>query len=848
MKRITKIECLILFALAALASRVAISQTVSAGREEQVKQINMLLSQGNSPAAAALILKYLNERPDEKPAAGMLMRLGSSYEMMNRFSDAEQAFKRVYTEWPKDPSAPEAMLAAARDAMRDKRITGAIQIYELALDRYPDSTAASNARFELAPLYEQAGKGADAVRILKDAARKNDPYAQRAKYELAQLYIRLENYYEAEAALNSYIKDNPADDSLKLTLAQIYLKQEKYDQAIKIYNELVKKQPGNQAYEEMSFQAYKDAAQLDELADELEGEKRKNPDDLATVKKLKRLYLWDNDSIGALNQLEIIVAKEPGNFDDAVILARVYYQNQWTKKARETLENLLVKRPDFSPALEQLGEMYYAEKQPEKAREAWEKASRFNPNDAQSYSRLASYYWMRDRYADVTKLYEEGRLKLGQPSLFTRELAQLYFAQMRFKESLKEYIALVIQNPGDAGSRDIIVGLIGRDELKDDGYKMVESAADERPDNIEINLLAAEIAMGRGFTDAAMKRLESLSRASKVNVGFYSEAGRRLLARGEAAKAAALFDTAADRETGDTAGLLLQAARAWQQASETAKAEKDYLRIAEKMPDSPGADEAFFRLAGLAVDRNDISRARALYSKLVAEYPLSPYVGDAFVAEAKAELRLGEFDLARQAFDALASNPRTSRYADEIFFYRAELRLLDLKKEESQKLYSQLIQQYPESRFVADSINRLLFLDDTESADPITVQAYIEAEKKMLSGQVDNAEGMLRGLAVTLSDGPLRAYTRFRLGELLESEKRYEDASVFFKEAADGGGLPELRPSANVRLAAVLVLLGRKSDALSRYQAVITEDPRGFWAQRARAEAQLLQPQSKELP
>jgi len=594
------------------------------------------------------------------------------------------------------------------------------------------------------------------------------------------------------------------------------------------------------------FQAYKTAGRLDELADALRKEKKKNPNDLEPVRKLARFYQRNKQSIEALNELEIIVAREPNNYEDAVTLASLYYENQWAEKARQTLDAVLAKQPDYTPALQALGEMSYAQKRMDDAKRAWEKAVRFNPEEEQSYQRLANIFWAHNMISETAQLFEDGRRRIGRPALFARELADLYFHQMRYRDSLKEYMLLTAQSTGDGSLRDRIFNLLDREEFKEEGYGIIEESAKKWPDNIDVGLLSAEILFIQGKMEQGIKRLEALNVTLPNNSGLYSEIGRRLLAGSEPSRAAALFELAADRENADKAGRLLQAARAWQAADDIKRAEKNYRRIIDEAPDAPCADEAVFRLAGIALDTGDIPRARALFSQLVTEYPLSAYVGDAFVAEAKTELRLGEFDQARQAFDALADNPRTRRYTDEIFFYRAELKLLDLKIQDAAQLYSQLVSQYPESRYVGAAINRLLFLGDVADADPISVQAYIEAEKKMLSGDTSSAEGMLRGLEVSLTAGPLPAYTRFRLGELLEGDKRLTESVDFFKAAADGEGLPELRPSANVRLASVLARLGRREEALKRYQAVITEDPRGYWAQRARAEVRQFQPQDRQ--
>ncbi len=828
--------------LSLLFSLVAFSQQPSS--QDEFNNVMQLIAQGKSSAAAARINQFLKDNPKDPAAPDFAFQLGRAYEQLSRWADAEQAFRRFFAEWPKDPRVADAIVAAAQNAARDKRRQDAIQLYEDAIDRYPDVASVMLSRFDLASLYEAAGRADAAAKQLSDLAKRNGPYSMRAAYDLIQLYIRQGNTYEAETALANFTKQYPDDDSMKLTLGQFYLKQGKPEQAVAVFDALVAKQLGNTGIEGFQFQAYKEAGKLDSLIASLQREAKKNPNDLTPIKKLKRLYIWNNDTIGALDYLEKIVEKEPDNADDAVTLARFYYLNQWKTKARETLAKLLEKRPELSMAWEQLGNIEYSDMNYDKARAAFEKAARFDPEDPQSYRRLVNYYWQFGSSADVSKIFEDGRAHIGRRTLFCQELAELYYRQMRFKDSLDEYLKAVADNPGEPRLRSMVFDLLNRDELKADGYTAVMQASRDFPQNVELNMIAAEVMMSRGEKDAAVKKLEQMSAADPDSEGLYSLLGQRLSARGEAAGAAAMFELAADREHGDAAGRLIQAGRAWQSAGDAAAAERDYTRIIDTMPDSAAADEALYRLAGIAKEKNDYKRVRALYSQLVSQYPLSPYAGESYVGEAVAALRLGDFDKARAAFDALSENPRTSRFADEIFFYRAELRLLDNKKDEARSLYKRVVDQYPESARVADSINRLLFLEDTDEADPINVQAYLEAEKRMLKGDMDGAEGMLRGLAVSLPEGPLLAYVQFRTGELLDGEKRYTEAAEFYKLSADGGGLTDLRQPANVKLAGALMKLGKTAEALKRYQMVVTEDPRGYWAQLARAEAARIPPQS----
>jgi len=783
-----------------------------------------------SGAAAQETVKKKEKSLDE------LMQEARNLSGQGRHEEAALLFFRVYGDAPDGPLAPHALVAAARARAAAGDRGDAVELYQLAADRFPDTAEVIASQFQLAELFQQLERNEEAAGALERVIRRGNPQQQdSARRRLMELLIAMGRYYEAQTLAEKHLEDHPGDNHYMMTLAQAYMEAGDLDAAVDIYQKLVDTHPGNQGYEFKLFDVLKKAGRLDEKIQELEREKKKNPDDMGPVHALKRLYLWNNMSLDALVQLEIIVEHEPERLDDAVLLARHYYRNKWVKKARETLENILDRRPDFEPALRELGEIHFREGRKEEARAAWERAAKFNPGEEAAYHRLANYYLANHLYAEAAEIYEEGRKALGNPNLFARELANSYDYQMQREKALGEYIKLCVLTPADAQPLEKVYQMATHEDLEGKGPEIIKEAVEKYPGNRSLKMAYLEVLFSVGREQEAMEKAPALAEETGDVAGFFRELAGRRSRRGHHGQAAMLYEQAAGIPGANRPFCLLEAGRAWLASGDPDSARRVFLLLSDEGEGQPGADEALLRLAQIAEDRNEHGEARGYFARLVSEYPSSPWYEQALVGEARNAFLSGEFDAARKSFDALERRPGAARYYDEIIFYRAETRLLQLDLEEAEELYKKLANQYPESAMINDALERLMFLEGAADADTLDVQALITAEKKKLSGDLDAAESILRGITMAERGGFVRDKAAIELAGILMTRGQAAAAVDVLAGLFDESRNSEWRPRGGYMLAEALVETGRPEKALRRCQEVISEHPHSYWARRARA-------------
>jgi hypothetical protein len=139
--------------------------------------------------------------------------------------------------------------------------------------------------------------------------------------------------------------------------------------------------------------------------------------------------------------------------------------------------------------------------------------------------------------------------------------------------------------------------------------------------------------------------LEGLDRA---RAGAQFAAAEALLAQGKAADAARAFEAAAGQGAADAAGALHNAAVAWEQAGEPARAADVRERLVRDHPGAPVAADATLRLAAFRSKQGDRLAAARLYDEFLRRWPES--------ASRCVALRnvASELDLAERPADAAA--------------------------------------------------------------------------------------------------------------------------------------------------------------------------------------------------
>jgi tetratricopeptide (TPR) repeat protein len=157
--------------------------------------------------------------------------------------------------------------------------------------------------------------------------------------------------------------------------------------------------------------------------------------------------------------------EQAGQFEKAESIYRDLTEAQpWNLVYFESLNKILIiqKKYDLSVVLLEerirqnpadpnlyglLGSTYYYLDNTEKAFGIWEKGIATNPASPASYRLIANYALENRAFDKAVEILKRGKLFSGDPSFFSMDLANIYAANMKFKNAAEEFCKLIINHP-----------------------------------------------------------------------------------------------------------------------------------------------------------------------------------------------------------------------------------------------------------------------------------------------------------------------------------------------------------------------------------------------------------------
>lgn len=626
---------------------------------------NARLFQGRYDQARQAFESFLKVAPDHPNAATALYRIGETSYMLGDLPAARQAFesftekanghKNLETAWP--------YLGEVCFRMRD--LVRAHQAYDQALALFPDGRLADRSRFGLGKTLAAQGELDEARKVLTDLANRGGEWADRAWLQLGKVEVGAGRFAEAQAAFDNLERVAPKSPLLsetRLSRAEALIHLNRRDEAEALLRGLVAEAPHNiaaQAAYALGTSQLESGhpAEAFETLNDARGRFSKTATAPAltfyageAAWKLKRA----NDARALFLKVAEAGPKEP-LADDAMVRA-----------ARAALETA-----DHKTAGALAGAF----------------ATRFPDSPLRADARLieAQVAVATGRPKDAIAILEAS-IAEDKPTPVTAQ-AQRYclgLAYRRDGQAAKgdEILGTLVKTPNDpaAANAQYVVGQ-GHFDAKRyaEAIPAFEAYLASKPDGEVAADALMSIAWSRimlGQLDEASKTLEELiSRfpTSKWIAPTRLHLAWALLEKEKPVEAAAAFQAIV--ASGD-AKLVPEAAwghaRALDAAKQTEEALKAYALVAEKYPDGERSGLATLAQARLLTDAKRPAEAAAIYERYLHDHP------DPKTAPKGAEV------------DALLSEWGWS--------------LVDAgKTEDADRIFSRLLQEFPESPHAADA-------------------------------------------------------------------------------------------------------------------------------------------------
>jgi putative PEP-CTERM system TPR-repeat lipoprotein len=419
-----------------------------------------------------------------------------------RFGDAERELKEAEAATPRDPLVNRALADFYV-------ITGRPAESERYLRRLADHSRDSEARFALARLYLGTGRRDDALQVLTGLAADRSTFAeatlllarleysngQRARgYQLvdevlvssrgnpAALRVRAGfqlaegKPQEALASLNSAIAGDPNSAQSFLLLGEVHAALRDLEEAKKAFNEVLRLQPNAVAAQLALSRLNLKTGQPDVAQQLADRAAKSTPNATETRSAVIRAALARQDFPRAASELRLLMAEHPGNADAHVLEGSL----QMLQKNMPSAERAFLKATELEPlsrgAATGLIQLYFATGRGPEARTRIEKLLASAPDNADLLLLSARTYAALNDLAKseqaLRKVLEVDPTRMESYNM----LSQLYFAQGRLNEAVKQLQTQTSRQPRAVGAHTMLGTLFGQLQRRGEAKEMYRKA------------------------------------------------------------------------------------------------------------------------------------------------------------------------------------------------------------------------------------------------------------------------------------------------------------------------------------------------------------------------------------
>lgn len=580
--------------------------------------------------------------------------------------------------------------------------------------------------------------------------------------------------------------------------------------------------------------------------------------------QLAESYLRGGQFDRAIRLLEDLHARSPGT--------HVFYE-----KLKEAYES--VKRYDEAIALVEArrergadgpllraeeGRLYYLAGREDDAEAAWRAAIAAAPQEAGAYRAVYQALMGLRLFEQAAETLQQARDALGDPALFTTDLAYLYSLNGQHTEAAREYLTLLADAPGRVNFvRSRLSRFIEQDGALDATIASVEAAVREEPLHRGYRELLAWLYLEGGHYREAFDANRAIDRLEQEN-------GAVLLTFARQAADAGAFDVAHDAyreilerypdaplvaEARLGLGVMLeeQAAQAGERAYDARGQRQDaprydqalaaYRTFLQEHPADPAYPDVLRRIGRLQQDVFfRLGEAEATLGEVVARYPRSDAAAEAAYDLGRIAVERGRLDEARLAFSRLEEAERTGERAERA---RYQLALLHLYRGEldAAKTRVQAMQENTSTDVANDAIALKVLLQENRGPDSLNTALKRYGEVLLLERQ-RRPDAALDGLDRLLADfggHPIADDARYRRATLLRDLGRTDEALALLLE------FPLIHPTSPLADRALFDAgelqdqeLGDAEAALDTYTRLLTEYPGSLLVPEARARIRVL--------
>ena len=633
---------------------------------------------------------------------------------------------------------------------------------------------------------------------------------RKAAYmEKAQQSMDAGDLDKARIELKNVLQIDPKDAPAYFMLGNIFERKQEFRKAFANYSRAAEMDPENAEYQAKLGRFYLVlAGDIDTATEKMNLILARDPNDINGLLLKAGILLKQEKFDEAMEISKGIFERKPDNIESAVFLATLYTRDKQLEDAIAVLEKAVELNPNHQALLKTLANSLFGAQDYDKSEKIWKQILDTHPEVFQNHLTLALFY---------QKIGESAKAETVLRSAMTadegdvqRKLVFIEFVQQTkgTQQAIAELEGIIKGHPGEGSLRlalaqlqiadqdigsaantyrqavkdfsDDETGITSRVQLAkiymqkedtDAAVSIIDEAAEIAPNDSEVNMVKAKIAIVNKNIEQAIISLRTVVKDNPENIEAYFLLAAAHRANNELDQAEEVI-TRAHENNRDNIKALLPLAKYHVQAQNVAEAEKvvdDYLRLDANNYDALSIKSAILN------GRKDYAEAHDLAERMVSQ---DPDKQNGYIQSAPYLLDNKEFD---KAIDMLntgyqkTSSPQILKLKSEVQIAAGKpddaIKDLEQVGEKDESIHLLLAKAYAAKE---DFESAKKTLRDSIMEDKARAQSYIS-----LAGIHANRNDMAQGVAV-LTDGvnanPDNIRLRMTLASFQERNGEIENA------------------------------------------------------------------------
>ncbi|MEW6196406.1 MAG: tetratricopeptide repeat protein [Bacteroidota bacterium] len=575
--------------------------------------------------------------------------------------------------------------------------------------------------------------------------------------------------------------------------------------------------------------------------------------------------------------------EQTGQFDKAESSYReLMNQQKWNYQFFDALNRILIKQKKYNESIQlledqikqtpkdinlygMLGSTYYMLDNIPSAYDSWERGIKTDPASFVVYRVIVNYAIENRLFDKAIEILMRGKMFAEDPMIFSLDLANIYTANMRFEDAVKEYCSMLSKRPDQIGIvKSRIATFIDRATASDLTIKAINNCIDEYSQPALYDLLSycyARIGDYENGFEAIMKYEELIKSNGNALFTFAQDAyrNRQYLPASKGYKYlidnfpksqfipnakiayARTLEASVDQSVIDTIN--------WKPINPVLRYERSqyndvinaYDRIAREYPGNAIYAEALYRIAEITFKRlGDLKSADSLYSIINEKAGQSAYSSPSYLSRSIIAIKSDSIEKAKSFLESVVQNKRSERGdLSEAYYHLARINFWEGNFSTSLVNFKEVTKNLG-TDFSNDAIELSSLISATKK-DSLNLLSYAKSDLLLFQNKLKEAAIEFK----TLADNPnlfvINEFANYKLSNIFISEDKFYEAIPILDSLVEKSKSSIFADKSTFLLANIYHYgIKNTKKAIGYYQKVLEKYPNSLYFDRARRSLNLL--------